>query len=101
MRESSDDLDLTEEALRAERADEIGVEHLDRDGPLVPAIDGEVDGSHAPAPDLTLDEIAIFERALDVRGEANLWGHGGATGATTESGIVRRRAPETPTEVCR
>jgi hypothetical protein len=94
MCEPSDDLDLAKEALRAERADEIGVEHFDRHGPLVPTIDGEVDARHAPTADLALDEITIVERALDVRGEVNLRGHVGATGATTESVAEEAGAPD-------
>ena len=54
--------DLALEALGPERGGELGVEHLERDRPLVPEVVGEVDGGHAAAAELALEGVAVGER---------------------------------------
>jgi len=60
--EPSDRLDLALEALRAERVGQLGVQHLERHGALVPEVAGEVDRGHSPAPQLALDHVAVLQR---------------------------------------
>jgi hypothetical protein len=55
----SGDLDLPEESLRAERGGELGAQDLERHGPIVPEVAGEIHGGHAAAAELALDAIAI------------------------------------------
>ena len=57
-------LDLAQEALRAEHRAEFGVEHLERDGPVVPEVAGEVHGGHAAAPELALERVAVGQGGL-------------------------------------
>ena len=47
MLEPGGEPDLALEALGAERGGELGVEHLERDRPVVPEVAGEVDRGHA------------------------------------------------------
>ena len=58
------ELDLALEALGAQRAREIGVEHLERDRPVVPQILGEEDGGHAAPPELALEGVRRGKRRL-------------------------------------
>ena len=58
-------LDLAQEALRAERGGELGVEHLERDRPVVLEIVGEVDRGHAAAPELALERVAVGQGGLE------------------------------------
>jgi hypothetical protein len=53
------DPDLPEEPLGSERGGELGAQHLERDGPIVPEVVGEIDGGHAATAKLALDPIAI------------------------------------------
>ncbi len=57
------ELDLALEALGAQRAREIGVQHLERDRPVVPQVLGEEDGGHAAPPELALEPVAIRQAA--------------------------------------
>jgi hypothetical protein len=59
------DPDLTLEALRAERRGEVGVQHLDRNRPVVLEILSEVDGGHAAAAELAPEHVAIRDRGLE------------------------------------
>ena len=51
--------DLPLEPLRAERRREVGMEHLERDWPVVPQIAGEPDGRHAAAAQLALELVSV------------------------------------------
>ena len=59
MLEPGGEVDLAEEALGAQGGGELGVEHLDRDRPVVPEVAGEPDGGHAPAAELALERVAV------------------------------------------
>ena len=59
MLEPGSELDLALEALGAERPGQVGMEHLERDGAVVPEVVGEVDRGHAPAPELTLEHVPV------------------------------------------
>ena len=50
-------------------AAELGVQHLERDRPVVAQVAGEVDRRHAAAAELALDRVAAGERGLDDRTE--------------------------------
>ena len=52
MLEPGGGLDLAQKALRAEHRAKFGVEHLERDRPLVLEVAREVHGGHAAAPEL-------------------------------------------------
>ena len=54
-------LDLALEAVGAERLGQLGMEHLERDRPLVPEVVGQKDRGHAPAPEFALEAVAISE----------------------------------------
>jgi len=62
MVETGRELDLAQEPLRSERSREVGVEYLERNDPVVPAILREIYGRHASAPELAIDGIGAFER---------------------------------------
>ncbi len=53
------DLDLLQKALRSDRRRQVGLEHLQRDVPVVPDVAGQVDGGHATLAELPLDEVAV------------------------------------------
>jgi hypothetical protein len=59
MLQAGGDPDLLKESLRSERGGELGAQDLERDGPIVPEIVGEVDRGHAAASELALDAVAI------------------------------------------
>ena len=59
MLQPGGELDLALEALGAERGGQLGVEHLERDRPVVAEVVGEVDRGHAAAPELALDAVAV------------------------------------------
>lgn len=61
-------LDLQAEPLGAEGGAELGMEKLERDGAVVLEIAGQIDGSHAAAPDLALEHELTPERVHDVGG---------------------------------
>jgi hypothetical protein len=65
-------LSLTLEAIGAERCGQIGVQHLDRDRPLVLLILGQVDRGHPASAELPPEHVAVGNRglqALDQRHE--------------------------------
>ena len=66
MLEPGGGLDLALEALRAERRAELGVEHLERDGPLVPDVAREVHRGHAAAPELALEQVAVGQSGFEM-----------------------------------
>jgi len=59
------DLDLAQEALRADHCGHFGLEHFDGDLTIVLRVVGEIDGGHAAAPDLTFDPVAGGERGSE------------------------------------
>jgi hypothetical protein len=69
--------DLQEEPLRSERGSELGAQDLERDGPIVSEVAGEIDGGHAAASEFALDAIAIGQGG---REEVGRLGQGGNLG---------------------
>ena len=59
-------LDLAQEALRAEHRSEFGVEHLERDGPLVPDVAREVHHGHAAAPEFLLEHVSVGQTSFEM-----------------------------------
>ena len=53
---------LPEKTFRAEGRRKIGMKHLERDGAIVLAVLGKVDGGHAAASELAVDDIRIRKR---------------------------------------
>jgi len=60
------DLDLAQEPLRAEDGAELRVEHLDRDVAIVFEIAREINGRHAAAAELAIDDVQPGERGVQV-----------------------------------
>ena len=60
--ETGGEADLTLEPLGAERGPEIGIEHLQRDEPVVLQVAGEIHGGHAATAEHALQEISVAER---------------------------------------
>ncbi len=69
MGEPGGNLDLAQEALRADAAPELRSEHLDRHRPLVLHVLREEHGRHPSATELALDGVAVAEGGLDTRPE--------------------------------
>ena len=67
MLEPGGELDLALEALGAEAGGELGMEHLERDRPVVPEVLREVDRGHAPAPELALERVTALQRFTEWR----------------------------------
>ena len=67
--------DLALEALGPERVTQLGMEHLERDRPVVPEVPGEIDRGHAPAAELALDRVAPsrFARSRPCRSLTRSW----------------------------
>ena len=61
MLEPGGELDLAQEPLGAQRRGELGVQHLERDGAVVPQVVREVDRGHAAAAELALELVAVRE----------------------------------------
>ena len=61
MLEPGGELDLALEPLGAEGGGELGVEHLERDRPVVPEVAREIDRGHAPAAELALERVAVAQ----------------------------------------
>ena len=59
VREAGHGVDFEQEALGAQSPGPLRIEHLDRHGAIVLEILGQVDSSHAPAADLSLDPVAF------------------------------------------
>src|SRR3990172_1952540 len=79
--ESSCDLDLPQEPLRAQQGRELGLQNLDRDLAVVLEVLGEVDSSHASAAELALKPVAVGQRGLET---------------IERSGIGHARGPRAP-----
>ncbi len=58
MLEAGCELDLAQESLGAEDRRELGVQHLERDQPLVLDVVGEIDRGHAAAAELAFEAVA-------------------------------------------
>jgi hypothetical protein len=56
------ELDLAEEAFEAQRAAELGPDHLERHRTPMPQVLREIDRRHPAGADLTLQEVALTER---------------------------------------
>ena len=63
MLQPGGELDLALEPLGAQRGRQLGVEHLQGDGSLVPKVLGQVDGGHAAPAELALEPVAIRQAA--------------------------------------
>jgi hypothetical protein len=61
MVEASGEADLPLEPVGAEADGELGQQHLERDGPVVLEVAGEVDRGHSAAPELALERVAAGE----------------------------------------
>jgi hypothetical protein len=65
--------DLALEAVGAEGGGELGVEHLERDRPVVLEIVGEEDRGHASAAELALEGVQPAQSVLKLRGQIGQW----------------------------
>ncbi len=90
MLEPGGEPDLPEEALGAERRRQLGMEHLERDRPLVPQVLDEVHRAHAAAPELAFEPVAVAQ-GVGERGRRD--GHLGSDRGMTESAEVRSGTP--------
>jgi plasmid stabilization system protein ParE len=70
------DLDLAEEPLRPQRQPQLGPEHLHRNLPVMAKVLGEVDGRHAPLPELALQRVPLPERLVEGGEGREGGGHG-------------------------
>ena len=97
MLQASGDPDLPEESLRAERGGELGAQDLERDGPIVPEVVGEIDGGHAAASELALDAIAIGQGGREEVGRLGQRGNPDAVpcedGLPSERAVCQRKMP--------
>ena len=59
--EPGGEADLAQEPVGADGGRELGPEHLQRDGAVVPKVVGQPDLSHAPAAELALEAVAILQ----------------------------------------
>ena len=74
MVQLSGDLDLTQEAIRAESCGEFGPQDLDGDLSLVPDVLSEVDSGHAALTEFALDAVPALEgrvQSIDWMGHVN------------------------------
>ena len=76
-------LDLGEEALGADHGRELGLEHLERDLPIVLEVLGEIYRGHPPRPELTLDAVPVGERRRERVGYWHEERHSGIEEART------------------
>jgi hypothetical protein len=59
------ELDLGQEALRADDGGKLGPQHLDGDSTVVPEILGEIDRGHAAGADLLLETVVVGQGGRD------------------------------------
>ena len=85
MGEPGGDLDLTEEAVRAQLGGQVRAEHFERDGPAVFQVLRQVHGRHAPAAELPFDRIVLSQGGLEAARET-------AHAAKDRAGVGGRRA---------
>ena len=98
MLQAGCELDLAQEPLGAQRARELGVEHLEGHRAVVLEIAGEVDGGHAAAAELALDAVAVTERVGERAGASATAASMGESemcplGAGLASARLQRRDP--------
>ena len=87
MGESRGDANFLQEPLGAERHRKARPQDLNGDLPAVLLVFGQVNGRHAPAPELPLDRIPVGERGGE-RGEHLGHGDNGADGIRTHDPLV-------------
>ena len=73
MLEPRGEADLALEALGPQRGGELGMQHLERDRPVVLEVVRQEDGRHAAAPQLALERIQASQAVLESCTEV---GHG-------------------------
>src|SRR2546426_622228 len=64
MGEPSGDLDLAQEALGPDGGAKLGAQDLERNGPVVAKVVGEIDRRHSPAAEFALDRVTPGEGDL-------------------------------------
>src|SRR5438309_8682965 len=64
MGEPSGDLDLAQEALGPDGGSKLGAQDLERHGPVMAKVLGEIDRRHSPAAEFALDRVTPGEGAL-------------------------------------
>ena len=79
MLQTGDCLDFALKAFRAERLGQLCMQHLERDGSIVPEVDREKDRGHAAPPELALDTVPISQAGLKLVAEVchsrpTVWG---------------------------
>ena len=67
MLQAGGEADLSEETIGTQGIGELGVEDLQRDGPVVPQVAGKVDRGHTPAPELALERVSLPQRFTKCR----------------------------------
>ena len=72
MLEIRRDADLAQESLRPEDGAELGVEHFERDEPLMLEVAREVDRRHAAAAQLAFDDVRAREGGVQVIGRLQM-----------------------------
>ena len=92
--EAGGDLDLAEEPLGTECRRELGVQHLDRDLPVVLQVGREIDGGHPAAAELTLDRVAPGEGRLQTGERVSRKRFGRITSYGGESDAARGTSKE-------
>lgn len=66
MLQVSRDPNLGEKTLNAHDRRQLGIEHFERNLPVVFQVAGEVDGRHSAGADLVLDDITVRERSSEL-----------------------------------
>jgi Tol biopolymer transport system component len=69
MLQAGGELDLTLEALGAERGRELGQEHLEGDRPVMTEVVRQIDDGHSTAPELAVEGIGGGQGRLQLRGQ--------------------------------
>src|SRR2546425_12841488 len=64
MGEPSGDLDLAQEALGPDGGSKLGAQDLERHGPVMAKVVGEIDRRHSPAAEFALDRVTPGEGDL-------------------------------------
>ena len=93
MLQPGGDPDLLEEAVRAERGDQLAAEDLERDRPVVPEILRQPHRRHPAPAELALDAVAVGQGSGEEvdGGESRSGGHPGTQVPAAEGGGERVR----------
>src|SRR6476660_485138 len=83
--------DLSQEALGAKDCRQFGPEQLERHGPVMLQVAGEIDCGHAAAPELAVEAVAIMERISQCRGPGQ---EASVSRSTCESAGAEPGSPE-------